>query len=164
MAKQTKTLCAAATASLLLVAMAGSAIAGPLEDAKAAYDKDDYATALRLFRSLSDQGNALAQQRLGAMYERGLGVTEDYAEAVRWYRRAAGQGFAISQWALGTMYEYGYGVPQDYVQAHMWCNLSAAQGFNAATQCRAEVEKAMTPAQVAEAQKLAREWKPNPER
>jgi TPR repeat protein len=151
MAKQTKTLCAAATAS------------EPLEDAKAAYDKGDYAAALRLFRSLSDQGNALAQQRLGAMYERGLGVPEDYAEAVRWYRRAADQGFAISQWALGIMYETGYGVPLDYVQAHMWCNLSATQGFNPAILCRAEVEKAMTPAQVAEAQKLARDWKPKPE-
>jgi TPR repeat protein len=62
------------------------------------------------------------------------------------------------------MYEGGYGVPQDYVRAHMWCNLSAAHGFGAAKSCRAEVEKNMTPAQIAEAQKLAREWKPKPER
>ena len=83
---------------------------------------------------------------------------------MRWYRRAADQGFASAQWLLGMAYETGYGVPLDYVQAHMWCNLSATQGFNPATYCRAEVEKAMSPAQVAEAQKLARDWKPKPER
>ena len=70
----TRTHRAVLTACLMLVAIAGAAIAGPLEDAEAAYDKDDYKTALQLFRSLSDQGNALAQQRLGLMYERGLGV------------------------------------------------------------------------------------------
>ena len=58
----------------------------------------------------------------------------------------------------------GYGVQQDYVQAHMWYNLSAAQGWGAAAEARTMLERAMTPAQIAEAQKLAREWKPKPER
>jgi TPR repeat protein len=163
MRQNAKPLRAILTALLMLAAVAGAAVAGPFEDAKAAYDKGDYPTALRLFRSLADQGDAVAQQRVGQMYERGLSVPQDYVEAVRWYRRAADQGFAVAQWLLATMYEGGYGVPQDYVQAHMWCNLSAAQGWEPATYCRAELEKAMTPAQVADAQKLARNWKPKPE-
>jgi uncharacterized protein len=83
---------------------------------------------------------------------------------VLWYRRAADQGLKGAQWLLGIMYQTGYGVQQDYVQAHMWYNLSAAQGWGPAAEARTMLERAMTPAQVAEAQKLAHEWKPKPER
>jgi len=160
----TQLLRAAVTALLMLAVVAGAAVAGPFEDAKEAYDRGDFPTALRLFRSLADQGNVVAQQRVGLMYESGQSVQRDYAEAVKWYRRAADQGSASAQWLLASMYEVGSGVPQDYVQAYMWCNLSAAQGFQLAKYRRAELERLMTPAQIAEAQKLAREWKPEPER
>ena len=160
----TQLLRAAVTASLMFVAIGGAAVAGPLEDAEAAWSRHDYATAFRLFRSLAEQGDATAQEHLGVMYENGLGVPEDYAEAVHWFRRAADQGLKTAQWFLGTMYQTGYGVQQDYVQAHMWYNLSAARGWGEAAVARTILERAMTPAQVAEAQKLAREWKPKPER
>jgi TPR repeat protein len=159
----TQLLRAAVTAALMLAVMR-AALAGPLEDADAAYGKNDYATAFRLFRLLADQGDATTQTRLGQMYEAGQSVPEDYAEAVAWYRRAANQGFKIAQWLLGTMYQTGYGVPQDYVQALMWYNLSATQGWKAAEFSRASLERAVTRAQVAEAQKLARDWKPKSER
>jgi uncharacterized protein len=155
---------AAVTASLMFVAIAGAAVAGPIEDGEAAWDRKDYATALRLFRSLAEQRDATAQEHLGVMYENGQGVPQDYAEAVLWYHRAANQGLKTAQWNLGVMYQTGYGAQQDYVQAHMWYNLSAAQGWGPAAENRTMLEKAMTPAQVAEAQKLAREWKPKPER
>jgi TPR repeat protein len=58
------------------------------------------------------------------------------------------------------MYDSGWGVPQDYVKAHMWFNLSAAQGEQDAAEDRDKVAQRMTSAQIAEAQKLAREWKP----
>ena len=58
------------------------------------------------------------------------------------------------------MYANGQGMPQDYVQAHMWLNLSAAQGHVNATKNRDTIAAKMTPAQLAEAQKLAREWMP----
>ena len=63
---------AAVTASLMLVAITGVAVAGPLEDAEAAYARGDYETALRLWRQLADQGNAQAQNKLGEMYLNGL--------------------------------------------------------------------------------------------
>jgi hypothetical protein len=127
----------------------------------------DYAEAIKWYRKAAEQGNDFAQRFLGVMYEQGEGVPQNYAEAVMWYRRAAGQGYALAQFALGMMYDAGRGVPQDYVQAHAWYNLGASR-FSAsekkerdvAVKSRDEVASKMTPAQIAEAQRLAREWKP----
>ena len=93
------------------------------------------------------------------MYEAGWGV-QDYAEAARWYRKAADQGYAAGQWRLGLLYQQGYGVQQDYLQAHMWLNLAAAQGNEDAAKARDELAAKMAPDQIAQAQWLAREWKP----
>ncbi len=124
-----------------------------------AYNRGDYATALRIFRQFSDQGDAEAQFNLGFMYDEG--ATKDYKEAVKWYRKAANQGEALTQGKLGLMYKKGWGVTQDYVQAYMWYNLAAAQGQKDAGKSRDHLANTlMTPAQIAEAQKLAREWKP----
>ncbi len=130
-----------------------------------AYDRDDYATALKEWRPLADQGHAKAQYNLGVMYDDGEGVAQDYAEAVKWYRLAAEQGHASAQNNLAVMYEDGKGVTQDYVQAHKWYNLAAAgsspgEDRDRTVKNRDTVEAKMTPAQVAEAQRFAREWKP----
>ncbi len=135
------------------------------DEAVAAYHRGDYATALRELRPLAEQGNAGAQYNLGNMYRKGLGVPQDYAEAARWYRKAAEQGNAEAQFNLGSMYYHGYGVPQDYVQAHMWYKLATSkippgEGRDLAVKNRDRVAKRMTPAQISEAQKLAREWRP----
>jgi hypothetical protein len=161
---------AALMALVLALSLAAPVAAGPLEDGKAAYDHGDYATVLRLWRPLADQGNADAQVNLGFMCTGGHGVPQDYTEALKWFRRAADQDNATAQFNLGVMYDKGQGVPQDYVQAHKWYNL-AASGFSAASDGRGKdaaaardaVAAKMTPAQIAEAQKLAREWKPNSE-
>ena len=74
------------------------------------------------------------------------------------------QGDADAQFSLGLMYRKGQGVPQDYTVAlkwaHMWFNLAAAQGHEQARENRDIISDGMTPAQIAEAQRLAREWKP----
>ena len=80
---------------------------------------------------------------------------------MKWYRLAADQGNACAQYNLGIMYAKGQGVPQDYVLAHMWFNLSAAQGIGDAVKNRDIAAGKMTPDQLAEAQRLAREWKPS---
>jgi TPR repeat protein len=160
----TKLLRATLTALLLPLALAGATVGGPLEDAAAAHQHGDYATAYRLTRPLAEQGNADAQTSLGAMYGKGEGVPQNYSEAVRLYRLVADEGNATAQSNLGLMYAQGHGVPQDYVIAHMWLNLSAAQGYEDAVKNRDVVAHLMTSEQIAEAQKLAREWKPKPER
>ena len=58
------------------------------------------------------------------------------------------------------MYDNGLGVTQDYVQAHMWYNLAAAQGEKDTGEWRDSLAEEMTPEQIAEARRLAREWKP----
>ena len=154
-------------ALVLSLSLAAPVLAGPLEDGTAAYTRGDYATALQLFRSLADQGDATAQNYLGFMYEKGRGVPQDYAAAVTWYRKAAEQGDANAQNNLGVMYVNGQGVPQDYVQAHKWFNLAAARfpgsetkRRESAVENRDRIAAKMTPTQIAEAQRLAREWKP----
>jgi TPR repeat protein len=93
-----------------------------------AYERYDYATALREWRPLAEQGNAKAQYNLGAMYENGDGVPQDYAEAVRWYRKAAEQSDARAQFNLGVMYLEGRGVRQDHTEAMKWYRKAAEQG------------------------------------
>ncbi|MGA9125590.1 MAG: hypothetical protein WB382_19985 [Pseudolabrys sp.] len=85
----------------------------------------------------------------------------DYATAVRLNRPLAEQGNVNAQYNLGTFYDNGLGMPQDKVRAYMWFSLSAAQGREGAAAFRDLIARRMTPAQIAEAQKLAREWKPN---
>ena len=126
----------------------------------AAYQRGDYAAALALFRRAADQGNAGGQAFLGAMYKNGQGVPQNSAEAVRWYRLAAGQGHAEAQHYLGSMHNAGRGVLRNYVEAYKWYALSAAQGDTKAGIDRDEVLERMTPAQIAEAQRLVAEWRP----
>ena len=136
--------------------------AGPLEDAVAAMFRSDNVNAVRLLRPLAEQGNAKAQYYFGTRYYTGQGVSKDIAEAQRWFRLAANQEDHDGMGALGSMYYVGAGVPQDYVLAHMWFNLSAARGGSA--QRRDSLLDEMTRTQIAEAQRLAREWKATPVR
>jgi len=125
----------------------------------------DYAKALQWYRKAAEQGNVEAQYNLGFMYDNGQGVPQDYAKALRWWRKAAEQGNAKAQSKLGFMYRNGLGVPQDYVQAHMWYNLVASRSppgmdRDRAVKNRFIIAQKMTPAQISEAHKLARKWKP----
>jgi hypothetical protein len=120
----------------------------------------DYAAAAKWYRRAAEQGNAGAQYNLGVMYYQGRGVPQDDAAAAKWYRLAAEQDYASAQRNLGVMYYNGQGVPQDYIQAHIWFNLAASEGDDKSREVRDLVAKIMTPDQIAEAQRLAREWKP----
>ena len=106
----------------------------------------------------------MAQYNLGLLCFNGKGVPQDYTEAAKWYRKAATQGLTQAQFQLGALYFEGMGVPQDYVQAHMWMNLSASKATGEDQKELANaldaVAKLMLPAQIYEAQRLAREWRP----
>jgi len=128
------------------------------------------AKALKWYRKAAEQGNAEAQFHLGLMYDKRLGVPQDYAEAVKWYREAAEQGFVEAQTNLGIMYFTGQGIPRDYVLAHMWFDIAASRNPASEKSKRKRTEifrntaaSKMTPAQIAEAQRLAQEWKPKTE-
>ncbi len=127
----------------------------------------DYAEALKWFKKAADQDYNSAQYNLGQMYVFGRGVPQDDAEAVKWYRKAADQGYAEAQLNLGICYMNGQGIPQDRIAVHMWLNLAASRLSAAQQELRAEaiadrdqISKLMTAGQIAEAQRLAREWRP----
>jgi TPR repeat protein len=122
----------------------------------------NYAEAMALFRRAADSGDSAAQVQIGISYEDGEGVSRDYGEAVKWYRLAAEQNDSEGQIFLGSAYRSGNGVPQDYVLAHMWFNLAAANGKPDSAIRRDLLADQMTKDQIAEAQRLAREWKPKP--
>lgn len=119
----------------------------------------DYAKSAEWYSMAANQGDAAAQTMLGTLCTLGRGVPQDYAKAVEWFGKSANQGDSAGQDFLGQSYEGGIGVPQDYVLAYMWFNLAAAR-LNLASEHRDAIATKMTSEQIAEAQKLTREWKP----
>lgn len=93
-----------------------------------AHDREDYATALREWQPLAEQGNALAQYHVGMLYHKGRGVPQDDRQARKWYAKAAAQGQPKAQFSLGTLYFNGEGGSKDYQQALRWIRLAANQG------------------------------------
>lgn len=137
----------------------------------------NYAEAAKWYLKVAEQGRSGVQCRIGTFYENGMGVRQDYAEAVKWYQEAAEGGQDRGMLFLGRMYEKGMGIPQDLVKAHMWYNLGGTIVSNSRMnqewidmwvkefrEDRDRVASKMTPAQITEAQRLAREWKPKTER
>ena len=102
----------------VLLLAASSSVAADFAAGWEAYIRGDYATALREWRPLAEQGDAEAQFNLGLMYANGEGVPEDDVQAAFWFRKAAEQGDAAAQNNLGVRYDNGEGVPEDYVQAY----------------------------------------------
>jgi TPR repeat protein len=124
----------------------------------------DYVEAVAWYRLAAEQGDVEAQYKLGLAHYHGHGVPQDYMEAEKRLRLAAEQGQATAQYNLALMYGLGIGVPKDDVQTHLWVNIAAsrANGEDAEryVKLRDAAAAQMTPAQIAEAQRLAREWKP----
>lgn len=121
------------------------------------------ATAVMWFTRAAKQDLIKAHETLGEMYRDGKGVKKDDAIAVKWFRRAAERGDALAQFTLGAMYHTGRGVALDPVEAHKWFMLAAALDRNAERAkefavARDDNAAMLTKAQVAEAQKRARDW------
>lgn len=130
----------------------------------------DYDEAVKWYRKAAEQGYGSAQNSLGYMYQLGLGIQQDNAKAVKWYRKAAEQGNKVAQVNLGDMYKDGKGVPRNYVQAYMWYQIVVTQSSAvdelylwSGKERLDSVASRMTPAQIVEAERLAREWKPEKE-
>ena len=123
----------------------------------------NYVKAAHWYRLAANQGDADAQSLLGVLYYNGQGVPQNYVKAAHWYRLAANQGDADAQSFLGDLYYNGQGVPQDYVKAYKWFILVKAQSrLDAKTSRIVDLLRSlMTTEQIAEGQRLAREWVPS---
>jgi TPR repeat protein len=127
----------------------------------------DPAEAVQWYRKAAAQGDTNAQHNLGNAYQSGLGVAQDHAEALAWYRRAAAARHPMAQANLGVMFEHGHGVGQDLIEAHKWYTLSAmtfraseAKNRGLVVRNRDQLVARMTPAEIEEARRRAREWRP----
>lgn len=128
----------------------------------------DEAEAVKWWRRAAESGVADAQNNLGLMYENGRGVAQDYAAAAHWYRAAALQKKPHAQHNLAALYANGKGVKRDLVQAHMWFGLAVSghqpgAARDESAKAIALVERQMKPQEIAQAERLAREWSPEQE-
>lgn len=103
-----------------------------IEPARAAFEKEDYAAAYKLYQPLADKGVAEAQYRLGVMHKFGWGTGRDHAVAAKWFQEAAEQSHAEAQFELGIYYKDGRGVERDLKRSAEWFEKSSAQGIGIA--------------------------------
>jgi uncharacterized protein len=99
-----------------------------LDAAIMAYQRQQYASALKLFEAAARKGNPEAQHTLGFMYRDGMGTRRDNAKAMAWYRKAAEQGYAPAAYNLGLMYAQGEGARPDATTAQIWFRKAADHG------------------------------------
>jgi TPR repeat protein len=119
--------------------------------------------AVHWIQKAAEQNLASAQYELGKCYFEGHGVTKDIEDGLAWTKKAAEQGFVLAEERLARSYLTGEGIGKDYVQAYKWYDLAAAQGTDMEDDVRvslAKVATLMTTEQIAEAQRLAHEFKP----
>lgn len=102
-------------------------LAGPLEDGGRAYQRGDYAGAMRAWSPIASK-DPTVMNNIGVMYMDGHGVPRDLGLAVQWLSRSAAAGSSLGQNSLGGLYRDGRGVKQDYGRAITFFAASAAQG------------------------------------
>ena len=113
--------------------------------------------AAQWYLKAAKQGYRKSQTALGTLYFDGAGVPQSYRKAIQWWRKAAVQGGPRAQNSLGTLYEKGVGVPMNLILAYKWYSLSEIQdpAYEPAVKAQLDrITQLMTPAQVAEAQRL----------
>jgi len=121
--------------------------------------------AAEWYKKAADQGHALARYDLGVLYDQGNGVRQDYTVAAAWYRKSADQGLAEAQYNLAGQYAKGQGVPSDPIRAYKWVSLAVLNAKtpnvrDMAAKTRDGIVSLMTKAQIAEAEKQVKAWKP----
>jgi hypothetical protein len=135
----------------------------------------NYSEAFKFCSEAAKQGDQTGLEGLSICYDGGFGVPVDYAKAAEIIRKFAEAGDKYEQRNLGMDCEQGHGVKQDFVEAYKWYNLAAsgedismlnflkASGLEPPSKMRDRLAQQMTPEQIAEAQQLAREFKPHKE-
>ncbi len=126
--------------------------------------QQNYAAAFDWYKTAAERGYTDAQYNLAKMYSYGQGVGRDYVQAVYWYRTAAEQGDVEALYNLGVMYNCGEGVVQDLPFAHMWfslaaSNMSPGKERGGVLKIQEMTAHNMTVEQIAEAERLEREWR-----
>ena len=147
---------------MVLLLSAGAASAGQLDDGLRAIDDERFDAAARLLRPLAEDGAAAAQAGMGVLCLNGWGVPQDNAEALKWLHRAADQGEGRALFSLGLMSVNGLGVPRDEAQAFAWFDCADRHGERNGAIGRNAVAQGMSPEQLDQGRRLARQCPPVP--
>ena len=138
--------------------------ADPLAEAARPYAPVGYPRSARSLLVRAEQGDPRAQTYIGVMYLRGQGVPQNFEAAAWWLHRAAEADVPAAQYFLGLLYDKGQGVGQDFVLAQAWLNLAVAHAGPAWrgrwALIRDAVASKMSRDELAEAQRLALDWRP----
>lgn len=102
---------------MFLAITSASPVMADFDAESRAYESSDFATALREFMPLAEQGDAKAQYRLGGLYKIGIGVSKNGPEAVKWLLMAAEQGYPKARIGLEILYDDAKNVPRDATEA-----------------------------------------------
>jgi hypothetical protein len=120
----------------------------------------DISEAVRWYRLAGQWGCAEAQYNLGCCFHQGRGVQQDETVATWWISVAADQGYTEAQYSLGFRYLNGIGVAKNEMEAYLRLSLASTNGSADAMRYRDTIAQNWKPDQIADAQRLAREWKP----
>lgn len=150
--------------TIINMSLAGQVIAGPFEDAMKAKEEKHFEAAFNLLKPLAEQGDSLAQNEIGLMYQFGDGLPKDYRLAHEWYLKAAKQGNGHAMFNLHGLYFLGSGVPKDKVESYKWLLLAdyylpdkAPAGKRIKEPMNAG-RMHLTPEEIAEAEHRMQEW------
>ena len=150
--------------AIIALSWAFAAHAG-FQEAVQAYHAGDYDTAMKEYQDLAAQGDSRGQFGIGYMHHYGRGVPKNPVEAVKWFRVSANNGNVPARQYLAIILHKGDGVEKDVVAAHMWYALYMKDAPNDRDRAyiketMTKMERRMTPEQIAQAKKMAADWKP----
>lgn len=118
--------------------------------------------ATKRLEDLANAGEPMAATLYGLLLKDGSGgVQADAKRAAQLVKTAADNNIPLAQYEISLAYGAGQGFEQDYLMAHMYANLAASQSYAGAEKRRDTWAQLMTSEQIAEAQKMAREWTKN---
>ena len=135
-------------------------IFGEIEHARDLMEEGKFEEAMKELLPAARSGNADAEELIGIMYAKGLGVQKDDFRAFDWYLRSSMKGHPGAQSGVGWYYETGRGMPApDLIRAYTWYVLSAIGGDPDAAISQEEVIKKMTPEEIKQAHVLIDDYK-----
>lgn len=140
-------------------------------------EQTDPTQAAIFFKRAAELGDDQAQNEMGELHLDGKGVLKDYELAARYFGQAAQQANGTATKNLGLAYAIGRGVPKDLPKAYFWLSIAAmgrdsgifwnfgpdSQDFGKPSALRDKISRGMTSDEIAQAHRLAREWRPSPQ-
>jgi hypothetical protein len=140
---------------LLSFSLLPASYAGAVDQAISVYDSGNYLSARRIFKTIAQQGDPVAQRYLALMFDKGQGGVQDYGKAVEWYEKAAKQNDSPAQYFLGVKYLNGQGVALNEKLAYAWFAIALNNGYEKAANPLKVLNQTMAPAVRQEALQLA---------